>query len=138
MAENYPEREPYREEHREERRPDERAPERERQWEEFPEKPGPSVIKANRVINYVFRILESLILIRLLLKALGGNIANAFVNFIYTITGPFVAPFLSVFNIPVISTSIGVIELGSIVAIAFYVLLNYAIVKLIWILSAGE
>lgn len=104
--------------------------------EEFPEKPGPSATKVNRIINYVFVVLISLIFIRLLLKALGGNPGNAFVNFIYTLTEPLVMPFLTVFSVPVVSTSIGILELGSLVAIAFYVLLNYAIVKLIWIVSS--
>lgn len=130
MAESQPDHEPF----RDDKRPEE--PASQRRSSEFPEKPAPSVIKINRVINYVFRILESLIFIRLLLKALGGNPGNAFVTFIYGITEPFVMPFLTVFNIPVISTSIGVLELGSLLAIAFYVLLNYAIVKLIWILSS--
>ena len=119
-------------------RPEDERPQSEepKQWEEFPEKPGPSVTKVNRIINYVFVILISVIFIRLLLKALGGNPGNAFVNFIYTLTEPFVMPFLTVFSVPVISTSIGILELGSLVAIAFYVLLNYAIVKLIWIVTS--
>ncbi len=107
-----------------------------KQWEDFPHKPGPSVTKVTRIINYVFVILISLIFIRLLLMALGGNPGNAFVSFIYTLTEPFVMPFLSVFNAPVVSTSIGILELGALVAIAFYILLNYAIVKLIWIVTS--
>lgn len=130
MPEAQPEREPYREENRTE--PERRDPERRESLEE----PGPTIVKVNRVINYTFRILEGLILIRVLLKALGANPFNAFVTFIYTITEPFTAPFLTVFSVPTISTSIGVIELGAVVAIAFYILLNYAIVKLIWILSS--
>ena len=117
----------------EDERPQSGGPKR---WEEFPEKPGPSVTKVNRIINYVFVVLISLIFMRLLLKALGGNPGNAFVSFIYTLTEPLVMPFLTVFSVPVISTSIGILELGSLVAIAFYVLLNYAIVKLIWIVSS--
>jgi hypothetical protein len=121
MAQNQPDKQPEYEPYQEEQRA---------------EQPGPSAIKISRVINYAFRILESLILIRVLLKALGGNPINGFVMFIYTITEPFVMPFLTVFNVPNISTSIGVLELGSLIAIAFYILLNYAIVKLILILSS--
>ena len=128
MADTQPDRGPGRDDE------DSKKPTQERR-REFQERPGPSVAKVNRVINYAFRILESLIFIRLLLKALGGNQLNAFVRFINTITEPFVMPFLTVFDVPAISTSIGVLELGSLIAIAFYMLLNYAIVKLIWILS---
>ena len=97
--------------------------------------PSVSAIKASRIINYLFVLVEGLIGLRLLLQVLGGNPANGFVDFIYSITAPFVSPFLSVFNWGTVSTSIGIVEFGSILAIAFYVLLNYAIVRLIWILS---
>lgn len=109
---------------------------REPKREEFPEKPGPSIIKVNRIINYTFSILEGLIFIRLLIKALGGNPGNAFVNFINSTTEPFVYPFLTVFGRGTIDTGIGQLELGSILAIIFYVLLNYAIVRLVWILTS--
>lgn len=98
------------------------------------EGPGTSIIKFNQFINYVFVLIEGVIGLRILLKALGGNPANAFVDFIYAVTAPLVGPFLSVFNWGTVDISIGVIEFGSILAIAFYILLNYAIVKLIWIL----
>lgn len=98
------------------------------------EGPSTSIIKFNPFINYVFVLIEGVIGLRILLKALGGNPANAFVGFIYALTAPFVGPFLSVFNWGAVDISIGVIEFGSILAIAFYILLNYAIVKLIWIL----
>ena len=129
MAETQPDREP----DRGRKDSDKSTPERRRG---FQDRPVPSVTKVNRVINYAFRILESLIFIRLLLKALGANPVNAFVVFIDTITEPFVMPFLTVFDVPAISTSIGFVELGSLIAIAFYMLLNYAIVKLIWIVSS--
>ena len=102
----------------------------------FPERPSPSVAKANRIINYVFVLIEGMILLRMLLKVLGGNPGNAFVNFVYSVTAPFVYPFLTAFNWGTASTGIGVIEFGAILALGFYILLNYAIVKLIWILSS--
>lgn len=100
------------------------------------EEPGLSVYKASRIINYIFALLLGLVLIRLLLKALGGNPINGFVAFIYSITGPFVMPFLSIFRRSFVNTNIGIIELGTIVAIAFYVLLNFAIVRLIKIIAS--
>ena len=100
----------------------------------FPERPSPSIVKTNRIINYAFVLIEGLIFLRLLLKVLGGNPANAFVNFVYSITAPFVYPFLTAFNWGTAGTGIGVIEFGSILALGFYILLNYAIVKLIGIL----
>jgi YggT family protein len=113
------------------------APERdEREYEPGYERPGPSVIKINRLINYAFVVLEGLIGIRVLLTVLGANPANAFVSFVYTLTFPFVSPFLTVFNGRTVSTGIGVLEFGSLLAIAFLILLNYAIVRFIWILAS--
>lgn len=104
----------------------------------FGEAPSPSVLKFNRIVNYIFVIIESLIGLRLLLKVLGGNPGNGFVAFVYNITQPFVYPFQSAFSWQTADTGIGVLEFGSLLAIAFFVLLNYAIVKLIWILSSRE
>lgn len=101
-------------------------------------KPSPSVTKAIRIINYFFVLVEGLIVIRILLKALGGNPFNPFVNFIYSLTYPFVFPFLSAFNWQSASTGLGVFEFGSLLAIVFYILLNYAIVRLLIIITSRE
>lgn len=101
-------------------------------------KPSPSVTKAIRIINYFFVLVEGLIVIRILLKALGGNPFNPFVNFIYSLTYPFVFPFLSAFNWQTASTGLGIFEFGSLLAIVFYILLNYAIVRLLIIITSRE
>ena len=124
-----PEREPLPEEEERRLRARERGP-------EFGEEPTPSIRKINRIVNYFFVIIEGLIALRLLLKVLGGNPGNPFVSFVYSITYPFVYPFLSAFNWQTASTGIGVVEFGAILAVAFYILLNYAIVRLIWILTS--
>lgn len=99
------------------------------------EEPRPSIYKISRIINYIFGIIVSLILIRLVLKLLGGNPGNLFVAFIYGLTQPLVSPFLTVFNRSFINTGIGVLELGTIVAILFYLFLNFLIVRLLKILA---
>lgn len=66
----------------------------------------------------------------------GGNPQNAFVAFIYRLTDPFVLPFLSAFNLRPTSFGLGVIEFGAILAIPVYILLNYAIVKLLEIIGS--
>ncbi|HEB13288.1 MAG TPA: YggT family protein [Actinobacteria bacterium] len=92
--------------------------------------------KLTRFINYAFVIVESLILFRIFLKVFGSNPENAFVAMIYRLTDPFVSPFLSAFNLRPTRFGLGVIEFGAILAIAFFVLLNYAITKLIGILAS--
>lgn len=98
------------------------------------EEPNVTVYKISRIINYIFVILISLIFIRMLLKGLGGNPSNSFVSFVYAITEPFVLPFLTIFQRSFIDTQIGVLELGTMVSIFFYILLNFAIVRLLKIL----
>lgn len=85
------------------------------------EEPNVTVYKISRIINYIFVVLIGLIFIRMLLKGLGGNPSNSFVSFIYSITEPFVIPFLTIFQRSFIDTQIGVLELGTMVSIFFYI-----------------
>lgn len=138
-ARRYPE-ERYREEDaypEEERYPEERRGYYDRDYrrESRVEEPRPSIYKVSRIINYIFGIIISLILIRLVLKLLGGNPGNLFVAFIYGLTGPLVSPFLTVFNQSFIDTGVGVLELGTIIAILFYLFLNFLIVRLLKIIA---
>lgn len=94
----------------------------------------PSVRKIKRIVNYVFMIIEGLIALRMILKGLGGNPGNAFVSLIYSITDVIVGPFLTAFNYQTFDTGYGVFEFGALLAVAFYILLNYAIGKLLLIM----
>ncbi len=93
-----------------------------------------SVRKIKRIVNYVFMIIEGLIVLRMILKGLGGNPGNAFVSLIYSTTDVIVGPFLTAFNYQTFDTGYGVFEFGALLAIAFYILLNYAIGKLLLII----
>src|ERR1700730_15426584 len=57
-------------------------------------------IKLTRAIYLVFGLIEALLLIRFVLKALGANAEAGFAQFIYGITGARVAPFLGLFGPP--------------------------------------
>jgi hypothetical protein len=95
-------------------------------------------IAAFRVIQLVyliFGLIEGLIAIRFVLKALGANSAAGFAEFIYGITNPLVAPFFGLFGNP--SSQGSVLEVHSIVALVVYALLAWLIVRLTWIL-VGE
>lgn len=89
------------------------------------------------LIYFVFGILEILLMFRLILKVAGANPASGFVNFIYGLTGLFIAPFEGIFRSGytegVETTS--VFEPSTLVAIIVYAVLAWGIVMLIRILS---
>lgn len=91
--------------------------------------------RLTQLIYWVFALIEGLIAIRLILKALGANQAAGFAQFIYSITAPLVAPFVGMFNNPTYGAS--VLELSSIVAMIVYALAAWLLGKLVWIL-VGE
>jgi hypothetical protein len=95
-------------------------------------------LAANRTVQlvyWVFGLIEGLILIRFILKALGANPSAGFAQFMYGITAPLVSPFYGLFGNP--SAQGSVLELHSIVALIVYGLVAWLLAKLIWIL-VGE
>jgi len=91
--------------------------------------------RLTQLIYWVFGLIEGLIAIRLILKALGANQSAGFAQFIYSITAPLVAPFQNLFGNPTYQAS--VLELSSIVALVVYALVAWLLGKLVWIL-VGE
>ncbi len=87
------------------------------------------------LVYWIFGLIEGLILVRFILKALGANPSAGFAEFIYGITAPLVAPFYGLFGNPAAQGS--VLELHSIVALVVYALLAWLIGKLVWIMM-GE
>jgi hypothetical protein len=87
--------------------------------------------RLTQLIYWIFGLIEGLILIRFVLKALGANPNAGFAEFIYGITYPLVAPFVGLFGNP--SAQGSVLELHSIVALIVYALLAWLLAKLAWI-----
>lgn len=85
-----------------------------------------------QAIYLVFGVIEALIVIRIVLRALGANPQAGFAQFIYAVSAPFVAPFAGLFGNPQYSGS--VLEVHSIVALAVYALLAWLVVKVAWLL----
>jgi YggT family protein len=88
--------------------------------------------RTTEAIYAAFAVLEVLIAFRVVLKLLAANPANLFAEFIYGVTAPFVFPFQGLFVTP--SSGGFVLELSSIVAIFVYMLIAYALVRLVWLL----
>jgi uncharacterized protein YggT (Ycf19 family) len=95
--------------------------------------PGP-LSYARRVVALLFGILIVLIALRFLLLALGANAGNALVDFIYSVSEPFVDVFRGVFSFdhiaPVGRSVIDVAALVAIVGYALLAVLIFAILRL--------
>jgi len=86
-------------------------------------------LQVQNVIYLLFGILEGLLGIRFVLGLLGANPAAGFAQFIYGITGPFIAPFVGLFGQPRFEGS--VFEFNSLVAILVYALIAWVVVKIV-------
>lgn len=77
-------------------------------------------------------ILEILLAFRFVLKLLGANPNSSFVEFVYSVSSPFTAPFRGIFSTPTaegdVTTSI--FETSTIVAMIVYAIVAWGLVKL--------
>ncbi len=89
----------------------------------------PGQVVAARVVWYIAGLLIALLGIRFLLALLGANTTNAFANFIFSVSHPFVAPFFSLFSYN-LRYGASHFEAYTLVAIAVYGLIAYAIAAL--------
>ena len=90
---------------------------------------APVEVVMSRLVTYAFGVVEVLIAIRFVLKLLGANGTAGFVQFIYGLSGIFMAPFDTIFGAQRVSGA--VFEWSALVAIAIYALVAWGIVALI-------
>jgi YggT family protein len=81
------------------------------------------------ILYLLLDIVEVLLALRLVLRLLAANPGSPFVNFIYSLTNPLIAPFRGAFASTV--TQGTVIEWSTILAMIIYGLIVYAIVRLV-------
>jgi len=87
------------------------------------------LLKAEQAVSLVFGILDVLIGIRVVLKLIGANPANAFAHFIYSISALFLGPFFGLIRTP--SSGGMVLEVSSIIAMIIYALIAWGIVRVL-------
>ena len=92
-------------------------------------------VVASRVIWYIAGFIIVLLAIRVVLLALGANRASGFVDFMYTVTGVFAAPFYSIFPTPSYNGQF-YLDTASLVAMVVYALLAWGVAKLFTLTSA--
>ena len=85
------------------------------------------------LIYFLFGLIEIAIALRILLKLLAANPNAGFSQFIYGVTGPFVAPFAGIVGEPAASNG-SVFELSSVLALIIYLLLSWIVAKLVQLL----
>ena len=89
--------------------------------------------RAGSVIYVLFGILEGLLAFRFVFLLLGANRDSGFVDFLYNVTYPFVAPFYGIFG--QISgpnpTGESIFDLDTLVAMAVYALVAWGVVRLV-------
>lgn len=85
--------------------------------------------RGTQIAWYIFYVVEALLLFRFLLKLLGANPSAGFTEFIYTLSGVFVAPFRLVFRTSQAGSS--VFEWSTLLAMLVYWVLVWGIIRLI-------
>ena len=86
-------------------------------------------MKGTQIVWYLFSLLEILLVFRFLLKLTAANPVAGFTSFIYNVTWPFVAPFVSVFSRTTIENS--VFEWTTLLALFVYWIVAMGIVRLL-------
>jgi uncharacterized membrane protein len=91
-----------------------------------------TVLRVSQVIWLMFGIVESLILIRVLLRLIGANPASGFAALIYGVSDIFLWPFLGLTVTP--QAGIFALDLSAIIGMIIYLLVGWVIVRLVWLL----
>ena len=87
-----------------------------------------AVWTVTRVVTLLFTVLETLLLLRFVLKLFGANANQPLVSGLYRITEPLVRPFQGIFPEP---SGTPVLDLAALLAVAFFFLIAALIVALV-------
>ena len=93
-------------------------------------------MKVARAIYLVSGLIEALLAIRFVLKALGANAEAGFAQLVYGVTGPLIAPFRGLFGTPQTASGV-VLEVPTLIALVIYALVAWLLVRGAWI-AFGE
>lgn len=86
---------------------------------------GPSgATTASRVVTFAFGILQVLLLLRIVLLLLVANPGNGLVDAIYSITQPFVEPFIGMFTLDRVTAGQSVLDVAAVVALIAWTLVE--------------
>jgi hypothetical protein len=94
----------------------------------------PYNFRAAAVVGFIVGVVDVFVAARFLGKLFGASAQSAFVNFIYQVSGPMVAPFTGIFGNSGSKTN--TFETASLVAIVVYAVIGWGLVVLIRIATA--
>lgn len=86
--------------------------------------------RVEQVVYLVVSLIEVLLVFRLVLRLFGASTSAGFVEFIYTVSAPLVAPFFGIFQAD-FSYGQGKFELATVVAMVVYLLAGYLVLALV-------
>jgi ABC-type Na+ efflux pump permease subunit len=86
------------------------------------------IFRGTQIVWYVLSLLEVLLAFRFVFKVTGANAGAGFVNFIYSVTYPFVAPFAAVFRTSQVAGAI--FEWTTLLAMFVYLIVAWGIIRL--------
>jgi hypothetical protein len=90
--------------------------------------------RAAAIVGLIVGVIDILIAARFLGKLFGASAQSAFVSFIYTVSGPLVAPFQGIFGNG--GSKANSFETADLVAIVVYAVIGWGLVMLIRIVTA--
>lgn len=91
----------------------------------------PGSVLAGRIVYYIGGTILTLLAVRFVLLLLGASQASSFVNFIYGLSGIFVAPFNGIFTRPTYGTS--TFDSATLVAMLVYTIVTVGLARLLTI-----
>ncbi|MEM5776533.1 MAG: hypothetical protein AAGU05_16135, partial [Anaerolineaceae bacterium] len=91
-----------------------------------------ATFKLTQLIWLLVGLLEAALALRFLFRLLGVNEANAFASFLYNLTDIFLAPFANLTGTPAAGSM--VLEIPTLIAMAVYLLIGWALDRLIHVL----
>jgi len=97
---------------------------------------APYNFRAAAAIGFIVGVVDILIAARFLGKLFGASAHSAFVNFIYQVSGPLVAPFTGIFGDTGSRTN--TFETASLVALVVYAVIGWGLVVLVRIVTAPK
>ncbi|MEX0748921.1 MAG: YggT family protein [Candidatus Saccharimonadales bacterium] len=86
--------------------------------------------RVTQVVYFLISLVQVVLLFRLILRLFGASPAAGFVEFIYDVTAPLVAPFFGIFRSD-FDFAQGVLEIETLVAMLVYAVVGYLLLALI-------
>jgi uncharacterized protein YggT (Ycf19 family) len=90
-----------------------------------------NLAKTTDIIWLITGVLDSVFMIRVLLKLIGANPQAGFAQFVYNMSAVFLAPFNGLTETPTANGS--ALELSTLIAMLVYVLAAWGVVRFLWV-----